>query len=161
MEISGKDFFIDIISLYNDQIDDNNKYYCSENQNFAQWWAVDLKKIASINSYQIRSGSYSSQWLSCWTLSVSIDNSSWIIADSPPNQEPGDTIFNLSKPFNARYIKLDGSAALYTNGNKALLAFYHIKFFGSLSPLIKHANTCLTNKGINLNLIRMISLICS
>ena len=119
-----------------------------------------LKKVVSIKSYQIRAGGYTSGWISGWTLSVSLDNTSWTIADSPLNQEPEDKIFNLSKPLNARCIKIDGSAALYTGSNKALLAFYHIKFFGSLF-VINREKTCFTKRSLNMNLIRMIASLCS
>ena len=111
------------------------RYFCSRSQNTTQWWIVDFKQVVSITSYQIKAGNIGGRWVSGWTFSVSLDNSSWIVADSPPYQEPGDTIFKLSKTNYARYVKIEGSAALYTGHNdKTDLAFYYIKFFGSLDP---------------------------
>ena len=109
--------------------------FCSKYENKPQWWAVDLKRIVSISSYQF--SSELTNWISGWTLSISFDNKTWIFADAPAYQYPGDTIFKLNKTMNARFIRINGGCPLSPSKypDKTHLALYYIKFFGSLSPI--------------------------
>jgi hypothetical protein len=130
-----------------------------------QWVLIDFKSTVSIHSYQFRSSSNcgSGSWISEWNISVSFDNTSWVIADSPPIQCAGDKIFNLSKTVNARYLRIDGKAPLYRSSYIGF-GFYYIKFYGSIIPMtnsICYQITCKhKDNRINVNLMRIVFLLC-
>ena len=114
--------------------------YSSRAEGKPQWWAVDFKKEVSINSYQISSGS-SIDWISGWTLFVSYDNKTWILADAPAYQYPGTKIFELNRTMNARFVRINGGCPLaQSNYDKTTIAFWYIKFFGSFN-LVKQQRT--------------------
>ena len=117
-------------------IDYEETQFCTKYENLPQWWAVDFKRIVSVNSYQIHAEPINN-WISGWTLSISFDNKTWIFADAPAYQYPGDTIFKLNKTMNARFIRINGGCPLSPSKypDKTHLALYYIKFFGSLSPI--------------------------
>lgn len=117
-------------------IDYKSTQFCTKYENRPQWWAVDLKKIVSINSYQINAES-KNNWISGWNLSISLNNRTWILADAPAYQYPGNKIFKLNKTMNARFIRINGGCPLAPSRypDKTHLAFYYIKFFGSLSHI--------------------------
>jgi hypothetical protein len=137
--------------------------YCSADIGVKEWVLIDFKKVISFHSYQFRSGT-SSNWLSEWNISVSLDNINWVIADSPPIQYAGNKIFNLSKAVNAKYVKIDGRAPLYSS-TSTRLCFYYIKFYGSIDPIptIKTYNKLMTcewkSTRVIVNLMRMITLL--
>ena len=109
-----------------------------------QYWAVYFKKTVNLQSYQIKAGTSSSSLASIyrWTMSTSMDNLTWTFVSSPAQGNPGDKIFTLDKPINARYVRIEGSS-LYSVDTSQFW-FYHIKFFGSLSPM--PSNRCQTCK---------------
>ena len=136
--------------------------FCSINEEKAQWWIVDFKRIVAINRYQFCSES-STNWLSGWTFSISLNNKTWILVDSPVYQYPGDKVFNLDNTVNARFVKINGGSPMCTveNHDRTVLAFYYIKFFGSLFPIpTKNNRTCkrvFSEKYISLVLVLLIS----
>jgi hypothetical protein len=130
-----------------------------------KWVLIDFKSTVSIHSYQFHSSSncVSGSWISEWNISVSFDNTSWVIADSPPIQCAGDKIFNLNKTVNARYLKIDGRAPLYSSSYVGF-GFYYIKFYGSIIPIsnsVCYQMTCKhKDNRINVNLMRIVFLLC-
>ena len=115
--------------------------FCSLINGKSNWWAVDFHKIVAIDSYQITSPS-SYNFISGWTLSVSFDNKSWELVDAPPYQFPGTKTFTLEKIAKGRFAKIIGGAPLCTTGDdRRVLAFYYVKFFGSINPA--HTNKCI------------------
>ena len=120
-----------IALIYNE-----NNYYNTNYENKPQWWAVDFKQRVSITSYFIRALK-STDWISQWTLSASLDNVTWHVIDAPDQGYPDDRTFYLSVNKNTRYLRFNGSSPLDTTRvDKKSFAFYYVKFFGSLEPNI-------------------------
>ena len=95
-----------------------------------------------------------------WCIYVSLDNRTWIPADSLREGFPGDTIFNFIRPFNTRFVKIIGEATECTpEFDPQAFAFYYIKLFGSLKPLNICANTCKCKRINNNNIIKIIFLV--
>ena len=104
----------------------------SLHQKKIQWWAVDFKKTVSISSYEINA-SDAPGWITYWTLSVSYDNESWRVVDSPEEGCPAEKSFPLKEPVNARFARIDGGSTTFSD--PTVLIFYYVKFFGSLTPI--------------------------
>ena len=66
-----------------------------------------------LRSYQIKAQTESINLAAIvnWTLSVSFDLIKWDVVSSPPHGFPGDTEFNLSKPSEALFARIDGNSA--------------------------------------------------
>lgn len=75
----GSSYKPSIALIYNE-----NNYYLSKYDNTDQWYIIDFKQIISITGYQVQTYSYGRGWMTVWNLSVSFDNKTWRIVDSPP-----------------------------------------------------------------------------
>ena len=60
---------------------DDDTLFHSESHATDQWWQVSFSEIVAINSYALRSSSYTNN-LSNWIINASIDNKTWKTVDS-------------------------------------------------------------------------------
>ena len=140
---------------------DTSKAYRSKDSNEPQWWTVDFRQLISIKGYTIGSFNPSTDTVNLYnfTLSVSFDNKTWKVAHGPLQRHEEETSYNLKKPVNAQFIRIDGNS-LYSSHPQSIF-FHYIKFYGSLNPVIeKCAVSCKTKKRMNLDLMRMIFVLC-
>ena len=117
---------------------DSSTFFTPENSKYKdmnQWWAVNFRNPITINSYQIKApeSTTSNSAIYEWNFSVSFDNETWKIVDSPEKGSPGDKIFKIRPPVNALFVRINGRSQ--RNDYKTKFHFYHIKFFGSITPL--------------------------
>ena len=122
-----------------------------------QNWTVDFTQTITITKYNIKSEKWCN-WIKYWRASVSDDNSTWKIVDSPPQEFPGDKNYTIDIPISGRYFRIEG-----LNGNCGYpFSFYYVKFFGSLLKLSsQNACTCKKKRTIENNILRIIFLLCS
>ena len=122
-------------SFYPNLIPSNAINYSSQSDRFhtswpsiSVWWMVDFKARVSIKSYQFDSGT-GCDWIKYWKVSVSDDNITWIVADSPSQQFARNNIFKMKYPTTGRYLRvtsLKGDCGY-------VMVFNSIKIYGSIS----------------------------
>ena len=121
------------------------------------WWMVDFKTQVSIKSYKFDAGNVC-DWINYWNISVSDDNITWKVADSPSQQFANNQIFELKYPAAGRYFRvtsLKGSCG-YT------MVFYNIKIYGSYFVYNKRPKcTGLKRYRMNHLIIQILSLVYS
>ena len=92
-----------------------------------QHWTIDFIQTVTITKYNIKAADGCNA-INLWRASVSDDNSTWTIVDSPPQEFPVDTNYTIENPTSGRFFRIEG-----LNGKCDYhFAFYHVKFFGSL-----------------------------
>lgn len=108
-----------------------------------QWWMVDFKRTVSINRYLIQTQNWCF-FMYSWNASVSMNNKTWTKVDSQTGYPLGKT-FPLSKVYNARYFKVEGSTP-QCERDRSSFAFTFIKFF--VFPVACHPNphTCASKR---------------
>ena len=146
------------IALICDTLSD---YRSKDTNNEPQWWSADFKQKISLIGYTIKSPVPNSgnPALTNFTLSVSFDNKTWKVVQGPLQRSESETTHELPKPVNAQFVRIDGNS-LHSSYPKKI-AFYYIKFYGSLNPIIgRCAASCKTKKGVNLDLMKMIFVLC-
>ena len=111
-----------------------------------QFWGIDFTREIAIYGYQIKS-SYECDWVSNWTLYISINNENWILVDAQSGGYPGDKLFILKRIFNTRYAKIIGNAPGCPYNKE--LAFYKVKFYGSTHPIKNSIKSCKTKWKVN------------
>ena len=139
---------------------DKNSEFCSYGRP-GDWWGVFFKVPVSIAGYQIEKFSVNSG--SCalynWTLSLSIDNKTWILVHGPIQSTSTDYSYNFSQSYNALYARIDGNSLW--SYDKTAIFFHYIMFFG-LPTIVKiKVMTYLTRREMNLNLMRVVFLLYS
>ena len=121
------------------------------------WWMVDFKTQVSIKSYQFDAGDYC-DWIKYWQISVSDDNITWKVADSPSQQFAENKIFELKYPAAGRYFRvtsLNGDCG-YT------MVFRKIRIYGSYFVFNKRPKcTGLKRYRMNHLIIQILSLVYS
>ena len=119
---------------------ENSHFFHTWNGNFQSWWMVDFKKKVTINSYLFQAGSYCA-YMKYWEASVSNDNKTWTVVDSPPQQWTENKNFSLKSPTACRYFRITG-----LNGYCGFqMAFDWIKFYGTPRAIKPIKPDCATN----------------
>ena len=133
-------------------------WYESNDESSSQWWKIDFQQPVTLDSYRITVAGTGCYWLKKWKASISNDDSSWEDIGTEEDSWSGEKMINISKPVNARYFKIDS-----LNGKCGYrIAIRYIKFFGSLSnKKTKNLCTCKRKRGLNLDILRYILLLCS
>ena len=140
-------------------IDMSNEYSSQDSDSEPQWWSVNFKKKISLKGYTIRSyipGTYSIA-LYNFTLSVSFDNKTWKVAQGPLQRNKEETTYELPNPVKAKFVRIDGNSL--SSSNPQTIYFNYIKFYGSIN-IARCAASCKTKKGMNLDLLKMILILC-
>ena len=133
----------------------NNENFHADFYSSQRWWMIDFKTQVSIDSYMFGAGSVC-DFIKYWQVSVSDDNITWKVADSPPQQFAENKTFELKYPASARYFKVSNikGDCGYT------MVFYYIKFFGSYL-ILKKTQKCIKTNRTNSLLYQIILLIYS
>ena len=135
---------------------ESNSEFCTF-QSSMHHWTVDFTQTITVSKYNIKAED-GCQRINLWRASVSNDNSTWKIIDSPSQGFPIDKNYTIEKPISGRYFRIEG---LYGECRYAF-AFRHVKFFGSLSRMSsKNACTCIKERTIDNNVFRIVFLLCS
>jgi hypothetical protein len=125
----------------------NTKYYINLVSYKNKWWMINFRKYIILNSYQI-SAYKGCNWIRNWNVSISLDGIKWEYIDSRKNSFVGDDPYILDKEYVARYFKIEGNSIGCTYPN--YLAFYNIKFFGSIATDDLKFTCQLSKKVINM-----------
>lgn len=130
--------------------------FATKRENKPQYWAIDFKRIVTINSYQIKTQNLAEAFRK-WKISTSFDNKTWTLATPINNGFPGDIKYQLNKAYSARYARVDAGCIA---DDQTFFWMYYIKFFGSLegSKPANAANSCFIRKTIDANLLKMVFL---
>ena len=130
-------------------------YTCTDSM---QHWTVDFTQTITITKYNIKSYGSECDRIKYWRASVSDNNSTWKIVDSPPQEFVVDKNFTIDNPISGRYFRIEG-----LNGECSYrFAFIYVKFFGSLLKLqSKNVCTCKKKRNIDNNVFRIIFILCS
>ena len=136
-----------------------SEMFISKQENSPQWWAVDFKRLVSINGYKVMTGTdtTSGSAIYNWTLSVSVDKRNWRVINYPPEGSRNNVI-SLGNSFVGRYAKIDGNSMWI--GDKTKIAIFEIEFYGSHTAKMK-ANTCVVSRKKIINICLIILLIVS
>ena len=120
----------------------NNQFHTSYSTT-PQWWMVDFKRTVSIYSYLIQTGDWC-WFIYSWNASVSMNNKTWTKVDTKTGYPLGNT-FTLSKAYNARYFKIEGSTQQCASDHSTF-AFTFVKFFGVPVACYQMPHTCPPNR---------------
>ena len=100
-----------------------------------QWWKVDFKRRVTFYSYQIQTRNYCA-FIKKWNISISVDNTTWKIIDTPPEEEtfPNGKNYTLKHIYSARYFRIN---KLQDSAHACAQAFalVYIMFFGSINSV--------------------------
>ena len=107
-----------------------DKIFQSKQENSPQWWAVDFKRLVSINGYKITADAASTfnSAIYNWTLSISIDKRNWRVISYPPKRSI-NIVISLNNSFIGRYAKIDGNSKWIVD--ETVIAIKEIEFYGS------------------------------
>ena len=135
-------------------------FYSAE-EDKPQWWAVDFKRIISISGYSIHSGGSATNngWIYNWTFSTSIDNKTYKVVHGPAQNLNSEKTYMFSNFVNARYIRIDGNSLW--GSDRTTFAFHYVKIFGILKAINMKKYSCKARKYLNIDIIRMILVLCS
>ena len=136
-----------------------SKSFFSKPENSPQWWAVDFKRLVSINGYKVTTDTTTTTGSAIynWTLSVSFNKRNWRVINYPPGGSRNKVI-SLGNSFIGRYARIDGNSLWKTDKTK--IAIFEIEFYGSHIARMK-VNTCAVSRKKIISIYLIILLIVS
>ena len=136
-----------------------SKKFISKQENSPQWWAVDFKRLVSINGYKVTTDTTTTTGSAIynWTLSVSFNKRNWRVINYPPGGSRNKVI-SLGNSFVGRYARIDGNSLFSTDKTK--IAIIEIEFYGSHMAKM-NTSICAKSRKKIINLYLIILLIVS
>ena len=117
-------------TVFNYSANSSVYYFHAKTNDFKNWWFADFQRIVYIHAYNLTEN-MECNWVSEYTINVSIDKKEWLVIDSKNNYS-NNSIIPLKKIYLVRYMNITGSAG-ETCPDPTVLPFKRLYLYGALS----------------------------